>query len=120
MSRHPQKKKKSNPKEKELAHNPPSPMSASQDITMAGLDAMLMMNHSQQKSGNRNIMKKDRKKESVMQNESQTGSRLLLSRGAFTLRQAVSGTALQVVLKLADPLACLDPTFPILLLALVC
>ena len=51
---------------------------------------------------------------------SQIGSRLLLSRGAFTLRQAVSGTALQVVLKLADPLACLDPAFPVLLLALLC
>lgn len=51
---------------------------------------------------------------------SQTGSRLLLSRGAFTLRQAVSGTALQIVLKLTNPLACLDPAFPVFLLALLC
>lgn len=48
-------------RKKGIAHNPPSPMSASQDITMAGLDAMLI-NHSQQKYSGQNIMKKGKKK----------------------------------------------------------
>lgn len=54
-----------------------------------------------------------------MQNEKTTGSRFLFSTGAFTLRQAVSGTALQVVLKLANPLSGLNPAFPVFLLSLL-